>query len=181
MDISKLVKQFPEVLNGNRERESASEAMQNNSNLNVAAANAAAAAAVASAQTSSSSNTSPGTSAGSMANGNLGNGLNNTGLNSGLSSGLGNSSLNNSGLNDSATATDVANLMNILNMTQNMAGTLPFKIDRPVYSTPPPCESSLSNNECHMTTLHGHKVAAFNITGDEYSAFKFGNREVFAK
>ena len=131
MDISKLVKQFPDMLN----------------NSNQEAANLAAQTAIANAQNtaSSSSNTSPGTTVGST--------------------GTSNNVTNTEGLANQNP--DVQNLMNILNMTQSMH-SLPFKIDRPVYSTPPPCESSLANNECHMTTLHGHKVAAFNISGDEY-------------
>jgi len=66
-----------------------------------------------------------------------------------------------------ATQTDVANLMNILNMTAANQ-QMPFKIDRPVYSTPPPCESNPANNECTMTTIHNHRIAAFTINGEKY-------------
>jgi len=65
-----------------------------------------------------------------------------------------------------ATQTDVANLMNILNMTANQQ--MPFKIDRPVYSTPPPCESNPANNECTMTTINNLRIAAFTINGEKY-------------
>ena len=76
-----------------------------------------------------------------------------------------------------ATQTDVANLMNILNMTANQQ--LPFKIDRPVYSTPPPCESNPANNECTMTTIHNHRIAAFTINGEKYDIFKKKNFQSF--
>ena len=54
------------------------------------------------------------------------------------------------------------------NHNHAMSSLLPFKIDRPVYSTPPPCESNPQNNECHMTIVMDHNVAAFNINNDEY-------------
>ena len=41
-------------------------------------------------------------------------------------------------------------------------------LDRPVYSTPPPVESTPQNNECRLVDVHGHKIAAFTINHDEY-------------
>lgn len=41
-------------------------------------------------------------------------------------------------------------------------------MDRPVYSTPPPVESTPQNNECRLVEVHGHKIAAFTIHNEEY-------------
>lgn len=58
-------------------------------------------------------------------------------------------------------------LLTHVNNNQHM-NNFPIRIDRPVYSTPPPCESTPANNACHMTTLQGHKIAAFNINKEEF-------------
>ncbi|CAG5105247.1 Oidioi.mRNA.OKI2018_I69.chr1.g1959.t1.cds [Oikopleura dioica] len=51
-------------------------------------------------------------------------------------------------------------------LSQNFQDRL--AMDRPVYSTPPPVESTPQNNECRLVEVHGHKIAAFTINHEEY-------------
>ena len=44
---------------------------------------------------------------------------------------------------------------------------LPLKLEKPVYSSPPPAPSNPENNTCRMIDYRGHKVAAFNVEGRE--------------
>lgn len=44
---------------------------------------------------------------------------------------------------------------------------MPLKLDKPVYSSPPPAPSNPENNQCKMIDYRGAKIAAFNVDGRE--------------
>ncbi len=44
---------------------------------------------------------------------------------------------------------------------------MPLKLEKPVYSSPPPAPSNPENNQCKMIDYRGAKVAAFNVDGRE--------------
>lgn len=45
---------------------------------------------------------------------------------------------------------------------------VPYKMERPAYSTPPPVENTPANNECRMVELRGSKVASFQINNEQF-------------
>ena len=44
---------------------------------------------------------------------------------------------------------------------------LPLKMEKPIYSSPPPAASNPENNTCKMIDYRGAKVAAFKVDGRE--------------